>query len=132
MRVSSPVRRSPRRRRTLARGASVLAAAVVSVSCSDALPPEPRTLVVRPAELSATTGGQRVQLTAELTGAPTGTPVRWVSEDSLRFVLDTTTTGPHRVIGRTGIYAGQVHVNVLTSYTLVRVVVNAASGLSTQ
>ncbi|MDF1505061.1 hypothetical protein [Roseisolibacter sp. H3M3-2] len=93
------------------------------------MPPEPPTLTVTPAQLSATRGGQHVLLTAELTNAPAGTPVRWVSEDSLYFVLDTTTTGPHRVVGRTGIYGGIGRVNVLTSFALVRVVVHSVPGV---
>lgn len=72
-------------------------------------------------ERVALTQGTTVALTAELPGAPAGTPVRWVSEDTTVLALDTTTTGPHRVIGRGGRRGGVVHVNVLTDYALVRV-----------
>lgn len=116
-----------RRRSRAARPAWWLLAA--SAACSDAaVPPEAPTLVVRPERVVASQGGQRVRLTAELTGAPAGTPVRWLTEDSLYFVLDTTTTGPHVVYGRTGIYGGVRHVNVLTSFALVKVEVLSIPG----
>jgi hypothetical protein len=102
----------------------------MGAACSDpALPPAPPTLVVRP-ERVVLVEGQMVALTAELSGAPAGTTVRWLSEASTKFVLDTTTTGPHRVIGRGGRVRGEVRIGVLTSYALVRVEAVVLGGLA--
>jgi hypothetical protein len=107
--------------------AAALLATVSALACDDGekLVHPGVSLSVHP-ERVVVQSGQQVELTAELVGAPTGTVVRWLTADSTRFQLDTTTTGPHRVLGRGGRIVGASRVFVMTGTILreVEVLVN--------
>jgi hypothetical protein len=87
------------------------------------------TLKVSPVSVNAVSG-QSVTLEVTLFDLPEASPVRWRSSDSTIFRLDTTTTAPHRVVGRAGrVGPTAVVVSVAGQYmTLPVTITQLASG----
>lgn len=126
--TQSAMPRRPFLRRTL------LAAALASGSaCS-----EPERVVLHGAGLGiqpssvVTAPGESIAFEAALyKGLPATSPVRWRSSDSTIFRLDTTTTSPHRVIGRAGRAAGVATLTVTSGNEVMSIpitVIPAATG----
>jgi hypothetical protein len=111
-------------RRPLRALAVVPVAALAGCSDAGAALLRPPTLEVRPDTLVVSTA-QRVALEATLQGAPAGRAVRWRTQDTTVFRMDTTTTGAHRALGQGGRCSGSTYITVTSgdAFTTVYVIV---------